>query len=167
MAADKLLEGPPRETSGDLLLADRAFAGAWLVQMLATERRGSLYRYMKERDSSFFPKLWELLFPAASANVPQDQEPLYLLDCSEGHPELHVLTANRWSVFRRPGKIRRYLPYPGKDWILKEVFSWKLFLKKRLMGFKEFRSETKEIVTMMWGWLRDKFRSSKLPDEEY
>jgi len=99
----------------DEILQDRAHAAAWVLQALQQEASG-LWQAINERDASFLPGLWSLLFEDG-VHGDKPTPVCFLLQFGESLG-LRVVTPTERKVVELTDarELERYLPDPGKEW---------------------------------------------------
>lgn len=112
-------------TSLDLLalknevLLNRSRASAWMIMCLSRES-SELWDGLKDRDPTFLPDLWEIVFPDSRGIGAKEK---VLCHWVEGLSDsrLRILTPNGWaalSYYKEHDRtlFNKYLPNPGVEW---------------------------------------------------
>jgi hypothetical protein len=101
------------------VLLKRSRASAWVILCLRSESH-ELWDGLKDRDPTFLPDLWEVVFPDRRENSSKVK---VICQWVEGVPEsrLRILSPTGWLALRCHNEndyavIMKYLPDPGLEW---------------------------------------------------
>ncbi len=101
------------------ILSSVSHAVGWLMMCLRRESR-VLWEGLKEKDQTFLPNLWEVIFSGSYETSSRERVIcMWVEDEIGGESGLCVLTPRGWldlAGLDREDKIKKYLPDPGSDW---------------------------------------------------
>lgn len=103
----------------DEVLNSRSRAAAWVVRMIR-DGKGEQWDLLKERDSSFLPQLWALLFGPEEAE--KRASVCHWME-NRGHCGLRVLNPDGWLTLTNwrdeSSRFAQFLPRPSVEWSLR------------------------------------------------